>query len=133
MAPWAFAWICCPELPYHLCNKRDAQQKFLQHRGAHTNNRESGVVPANQTKQRPIREPVRQTGVVHLHADGFFLARQGEFTPKIANCTEFSDLSLLLQGKPPRTHKIPRFCERTRESAFGLPERLLKEGKSAII
>ena len=36
MGPWRFAWICCPHIPYHLLQKRDAQHMFLQHKGAHT-------------------------------------------------------------------------------------------------
>ena len=28
MASWTFAWICCPQLPYHLCKKEMSQQEL---------------------------------------------------------------------------------------------------------
>ena len=45
-APWTFAWICCPRPAPHVQN-RDAQHKFLPHKGAGTHTHTlSGIVPA---------------------------------------------------------------------------------------
>ena len=34
MGPWTFAWICYPQLPYHLC-KDGSTAQVLQHKRAH--------------------------------------------------------------------------------------------------
>ena len=36
MGPWTFAWMWCPQLPYHLCKNGTHSTCFYSTRGAHT-------------------------------------------------------------------------------------------------
>ena len=38
MAPWTFAWICCPQLPYHPCENGRHDTSFCKETRGHTPN-----------------------------------------------------------------------------------------------
>ena len=51
MGPWTFAWICCPQLPYHPCKNRTHSTCFCS-TGGHTPS--SGTEMGGAQKKKPI-------------------------------------------------------------------------------
>ena len=98
---------------------------------------QSGVTPANQTKERPIRKPVREFGCF-CEFGGFFLEKTRRIHKN--QCSSriwgvFVNSPCLFQEKHSEFTKTPQICEPACELAFlwfGLPGRLLTQNIAQV-